>query len=36
MGEAQDLTGACLFLCSNASSWITGQTVVIDGGTTFQ
>ena len=36
MGEAEDLTGACIFLCSNASSWMTGQTVVIDGGTTFQ
>ncbi len=36
MGEAEDLTGACLFLCSNAASWMTGQTVVIDGGTTFQ
>ena len=36
MGEAEDLTGACLFLCSNTSSWMTGQTVVIDGGTTFQ
>ena len=36
MGEAEDLTGACLFLCSNASSWVTGQTIVVDGGTTFQ
>ncbi|MDD5156893.1 enoyl-ACP reductase [Sulfurimonas sp.] len=36
MGEAEDLTGACLFLCSNNSSWLTGQTIVIDGGTTFQ
>ncbi|MDD2357310.1 MAG: enoyl-ACP reductase [Thiovulaceae bacterium] len=36
MGEAEDLTGACMFLCSDASSWMTGQTVVIDGGTTFQ
>ena len=36
MGEAEDLTGACVFLCSDASSWMTGQTVVIDGGTTFQ
>lgn len=36
MGEAEDLTGACLFLCSEASSWLTGQTIVIDGGTTFQ
>ena len=36
MGEADDLTGACIFLCSSASSWMTGQTIVIDGGTTFQ
>ncbi|MFA6192064.1 MAG: enoyl-ACP reductase [Sulfurimonas sp.] len=36
MGEATDLTGACLFLCGNESSWLTGQTIVIDGGTTFQ
>ncbi|MEA1916051.1 MAG: enoyl-ACP reductase [Campylobacterota bacterium] len=36
MGQPEDLTGACLFLCSEASSWMTGQTVVVDGGTTFQ
>ncbi|MDQ1268188.1 MAG: 7-alpha-hydroxysteroid dehydrogenase [Campylobacterota bacterium] len=36
MGEAEDLTGACLFLCGNESSWLTGQTIVVDGGTTFQ
>jgi len=36
MGEAEDLTGACKFLCSNDSSWLTGQTIVVDGGTTFQ
>ena len=36
MGEAEDLTGACLFLCGESSSWLTGQTIVVDGGTTFQ
>lgn len=36
MGEAEDLTGACLFLCGPGSSWVTGQTIVVDGGTTFQ
>jgi 7-alpha-hydroxysteroid dehydrogenase len=36
MGVAQDLTGACKFLCSQDSSWLTGQTIVVDGGTTFQ
>lgn len=36
MGIAEDLTGACLFLCGNGSSWVTGQTIVVDGGTTFQ
>ncbi len=36
MGESEDLTGACLFLCSEGSSWLTGQTIVVDGGTTFQ
>lgn len=36
MGEAEDLTGACLFLCGSGASWITGQTIVVDGGTTFQ
>ncbi len=35
MGEAEDLTGACLFLCDNSASWLTGQTIIIDGGTTF-
>lgn len=36
MGEATDLTGACLFLCDDSASWLTGQTIVVDGGTSFQ
>ncbi len=36
MGKPEDLTGACLFLCSDGAGWLTGQTIVVDGGTTFQ
>jgi 7-alpha-hydroxysteroid dehydrogenase len=36
MGESEDLTGACVFLCGPDSSWLTGQTIVVDGGTSFQ
>lgn len=34
LGEVDDVTGAVLFLCSDASSWITGVTLPIDGGVT--
>jgi hypothetical protein len=33
--RAEDLVGICLFLASEASSFITGQIVVVDGGATF-
>ncbi|MFT7860174.1 MAG: enoyl-ACP reductase [Sulfurimonas sp.] len=36
MGFPQDLSGACKFLCSDEAGWITGHTLIIDGGTTFQ
>jgi 7-alpha-hydroxysteroid dehydrogenase len=36
MGEADDLSGMCYFLCSDEASWITGQTMIIDGGTVFK
>ena len=36
MGQAEDLAGAAWFLCNEEASWITGTTLVIDGGTTFQ
>ena len=32
LGEPGDLTGALLFLACDASSYVTGQTVVVDGG----
>lgn len=32
LGEPADVANAALFLASGASSWMTGQTLVIDGG----
>lgn len=32
LGVPKDLTGACVFLASEASDFITGQTIFIDGG----
>jgi NAD(P)-dependent dehydrogenase (short-subunit alcohol dehydrogenase family) len=32
LGVVEDIANAALFLCSDASSWITGHTLVIDGG----
>lgn len=36
MGKPEDMAGAALFLCSSKASWITGHTLLIDGGTTFK
>ena len=36
MGTPQDMAGACVFLCSDNAGWITGHTLIIDGGTTFK
>jgi 7-alpha-hydroxysteroid dehydrogenase len=36
MGQPEDMAGACLFLCSDKASWVTGHTFIIDGGTTFK
>nr|WP_255327531.1 enoyl-ACP reductase [Lebetimonas sp. JH292] len=35
MGTPEDLAGIVYFLCSDEASWITGETVIVDGGTTF-
>jgi NAD(P)-dependent dehydrogenase (short-subunit alcohol dehydrogenase family) len=32
LGEPEDIGNAAVFLCSDASSWITGTTMVVDGG----
>ena len=36
LGVPDDVATAALFLASGASSWVTGQTFVVDGGTTTQ
>jgi len=36
MGTPEDLAGSIYFLCTDEASWITGQTIVVDGGTTFR
>ncbi len=35
LGEVDDVAGAAVFLASRAGAFITGQTIVIDGGTTI-
>ena len=35
MGIPTDLAGIAYFLCTDEASWITGQTFIVDGGTTF-
>jgi NAD(P)-dependent dehydrogenase (short-subunit alcohol dehydrogenase family) len=36
LGEPEDVASVALMLVSDASSWLTGQTIVVDGGTTNQ
>lgn len=32
LGQPEDMTGACLFLLSDAASWVSGQILAVDGG----
>ena len=34
LGEPDDIAGAAIFLASRAGAWLTGQTIVVDGGAT--
>ena len=36
LGRATDISNACLFLLSDASRWVTGQNIIVDGGYTIQ
>ena len=36
IGQPEDLAQSCYFLCTDDASWITSQTLVVDGGTTFR
>ena len=35
LGKPEDCAGAVVFLCSPASSYITGQVLIVDGGLTL-
>jgi NAD(P)-dependent dehydrogenase (short-subunit alcohol dehydrogenase family) len=34
LGEVEDIAEAALFLASDSSSWVTGHTMLVDGGVT--
>jgi NAD(P)-dependent dehydrogenase (short-subunit alcohol dehydrogenase family) len=36
LGQPEDMVGACLFLLSDESAWMTGQIIAVDGGQTFR
>jgi 3-oxoacyl-[acyl-carrier protein] reductase len=35
LGHPEEVANAALFLCSDAASWVTGQTLTVDGGQTL-
>jgi 3-oxoacyl-[acyl-carrier protein] reductase len=32
LGAPEEVANAAVFLCSDAASWVTGQTLTVDGG----
>lgn len=36
LGETSDIANACIYLLSDASRWVTGQNLVVDGGYTIK
>lgn len=34
LGEVTDISNACIYLLSDASRWVTGQNLIVDGGYT--
>lgn len=35
LGETTDISNACIYLLSDASRWVTGQNLIVDGGYTI-
>jgi NAD(P)-dependent dehydrogenase (short-subunit alcohol dehydrogenase family) len=35
IGATDDVANACIYLLSNASRWVTGQNIIVDGGFTI-
>ena len=36
LGECSDISNACIYLLSDASKWVTGQNLIVDGGYTVK
>ena len=36
LGQTTDISNACIYLLSDASRWVTGQNLIVDGGYTVR